>query len=159
MDRKRRRDVVLRTTAAALAALLAAGGFTGCRKTENAGPVDLSNYLEATGDSYQAYRTAHLRDRAAAGRTIELLEGPATVCEGDALPLTFTVEQAGLYRLSATVKGGGTLLTPYTGTLTLNGALPFEESGQLYFPKSWETDGKFDHSRQPELKEIGRAHV
>lgn len=152
-NRKRTREFVRRTTAVALAGLLAAGGFTGCRKAESAALVDLSGYLEAAGDSYQAYRTSHPRDGSTAGRTIELLDGPKTVCEGEPLPLTFTVEQAGLYRLSATVKGGGTVLTAYTGTLTLNGELPFEESGQLYFPKSWETDGKFDYSRQPELKE------
>lgn len=128
-------------------------GFSGCRKAESTAPIDLSKYLEAAGDSYQAYRMAHPRDGSVAGQIITLLDGPVTVCEGDELPLAFTVERAGLYRLSATVKGGGAALTSYTGKLTVNGELPFEESGQLYFPKSWETDGEFDYSRQPELKE------
>lgn len=154
MGRKtRRKDIVRRTAAAVLAGLLTAGGFTGCRKTESSAPVDLSGYLESVEGSYLAYRAAHPRDGSAAGRTIELLDNPETIYEGDGLSLVFTVEQAGLYRLSATVKGGGTVLSAYTGTLTLNGELPFEESGQLYFPKSWETDGVFDYGHQPELKE------
>lgn len=151
----------LRLLSAAAAACLLLGSLSGCGTRTADGPLpDLTACLQRLGggdsDAYATYLSSHAGAYGAQGQRVTLAAQPQTLCEGDSLPVTFRVETAGLYRLCAAAAGGGTHLSSYTASLTLDGELPFAESGQLYFPKQWVTDGTFDYSRQPQLREAER---
>lgn len=133
-------------------------GFSACKSqhaltNKNDLSLSLQELSSENIDSYNNYIGNYKKNETTSGLNISLIKSSITICEGDDLPLTFNVQKSGLYRLRATFAGGGKNLSEYTASLLLNGSLPFDESGQLYFPKEWVIDGEYSYDSQPSLKE------
>ncbi len=103
--------------------------------------------------SYAVYQQSCVYDDQASGAVIELLAEPLQLIAEQSLSVSFTVETEGMYRLRASLTGGTQVLSAYEAALTLDGQIPFAESEQLYFPKSWLSAEEYDYSHQPELVE------
>lgn len=110
--------------------------------------------LETDGlTAYSDYIKAYKENGNAESAKISLLNSEIVLVEKDNLPISFTVEKSGLYRLALKTAGGGENLSAYTASLTLNDGYPFAESEQIYFPKQWVIEGNYDNGSQPDLRE------
>ena len=113
----------------------------------------LASFKFDESDTYVEYFEVNKANSDVADIEIPLITSETIVAEGDKLPIEFTVQKSGLYRLQIKVKGGGKNLSAYNSSLTLNGEIPYSESEQIYFPKQWITVGDYDNNTQPELEE------
>ena len=137
--------------------VLIAINLSACGKSNNTDKAELAvalaNFKFDESDTYAEYFEINKANSAVADIEIPLITSQTIIAEGDKLPIEFTVQKSGLYRLNVKIKGGGKNLSAYNSSLTLNDEVPYSESEQIYFPKQWVMVGDYSNDAQPDLKE------
>lgn len=104
-------------------------------------PVDAAAFMKSASEElsgYKLYLQKYKNARLPEGSMVDIVSDETTIPSGSQKEFTFSVQTTGMYLLSCEQRGGDdSVYKDKEFSLSIDGQLPFEECGCLYFPRRW----------------------
>lgn len=104
-------------------------------------PVDADAFMEFASEElsgYKLYLQKFDNTRLPEGSAVDVVGDETTIPSGSQKEFSFSVRLTGLYLLSCEQRGGNeSVYKDKEFSVSIDGGIPFEECGCLYFPKRW----------------------